>query len=716
METPIVWYYISKLIRVTPEDFMSYARPKTTSTNKVCLSPSSFRECSRVKASYPVTKYHGNIFSRNAKRKCRFGFSLHIKTSSKFMDSNKVLTYVLSIVPRGRSGRYYLQKKNEGYLHKEMIVEFLTSVELPSRLSPFLRFTTSLKGWNTYTVGTHQWSMAILTRSGKIFIDESGHTKIGEFGLTALCYHAAPLLSTVVFTGFNRWMSPELFNFEPDSIPTPTLASDIWALACTIFEIISEKLPYPNYKHDIRVQRAILKGERPGDFSEEVEGSDSPGFWAMLESCWAENPLQRPSMTSIMESYPQSKSTQSSPNQPPKFPELMLGEADGEREETSAEEITERMEEIYTQNEEIKQMQDRADAVMEEFEKSLAIEREAERVHREAIAARKREQRKVQALIDEEMIDEERKKDVQRRIEKQPTSKSVVTPRFGVDLASTGESGTLLRLQQSSNKLDLSSEDANIASTPEASTQDCDPETVAPNSQDARTSLASLVDDDPVLSPSGDPIISPTTLRVHFKEVAVAPPTRQLMPSLLESSGQTDDLVIPPVDAAYNRVGSRSISHCGRLTGMRTSPYPLSPSQGQFHGLYSPSAAILHQGNSGLAVRQNLAPSTCPQPSTSGGGLPPPPRQKPQNQSVRSPPRTTWVATSRLRIGLRSKTSWEQYRESRLGFDDEGTEDEDEDEDGENEDQSNWAWATGQRIHKHMPSFLDLRTRRQSQL
>lgn len=74
---------------------------------------------------------------------------------------------------------------------------------------------------------------------GKLFIDGHGRTKVGEFGLTALCSYVAPLVPSVIFAGLSRWMSPELFGlFDLDGSPLPTVASDIWALACTIVEVI----------------------------------------------------------------------------------------------------------------------------------------------------------------------------------------------------------------------------------------------------------------------------------------------------------------------------------------------------------------------------------------------------------------------------------------------------------------------------------------------
>ncbi|CAE6467981.1 unnamed protein product [Rhizoctonia solani] len=138
--------------------------------------------------------------------------------------------------------------------------------------------------------------------AGKLFVDADGKTKLGEFGLAALCYPLAPLASSITFTGFSRWMSPELLDIDPDNEDpvVPTTSSDIWALGCTIFEIIAEKLPYFEYMHDVKIQRAILKGEHPGRRGA-LEGDDVCGgcLWPILESCWSMDPDERPSAESI---------------------------------------------------------------------------------------------------------------------------------------------------------------------------------------------------------------------------------------------------------------------------------------------------------------------------------------------------------------------------------------------------------------------------------
>lgn len=93
-------------------------------------------------------------------------------------------------------------------------------------------------------------------------------------------------------------MSPELFALDGSALPAA--ASDIWALACTIIEIISERLPYMEYKHDVRIQRAIIKGEPPARRQAGFNGQYDSELWSTIESCWARDPYQRPSIRDIL--------------------------------------------------------------------------------------------------------------------------------------------------------------------------------------------------------------------------------------------------------------------------------------------------------------------------------------------------------------------------------------------------------------------------------
>ncbi|KAL5638034.1 hypothetical protein ACGC1H_002339 [Rhizoctonia solani] len=145
--------------------------------------------------------------------------------------------------------------------------------------------------------------------AGKVFVDDNHQVKIGEFGLTVLCYHIAPQVPSIAFTGFSRWMSPELLDLNPDGDVSveATVDSDIWALACTIYEIVAEELPYSKYSHDIRIQRAILKGEFPGDLASWLskdQGLNLDTDWELLlKSCWSMHASKRPNISDLISSY-----------------------------------------------------------------------------------------------------------------------------------------------------------------------------------------------------------------------------------------------------------------------------------------------------------------------------------------------------------------------------------------------------------------------------
>ncbi|QRW23091.1 Fungal specific transcription factor domain [Rhizoctonia solani] len=136
----------------------------------------------------------------------------------------------------------------------------------------------------------------------KIFVDMHGRAKIGEFGLSNLVEEFGLFVPSISQVSRIRWLSPELLDINAeDHVPIPTVASDVWALGCTIFEIMSGKLPYFKFKHDLRVQQEILSKKLPGRSSNclDTELSDS---WATLAQCWVWMPEQRPTVDALARS------------------------------------------------------------------------------------------------------------------------------------------------------------------------------------------------------------------------------------------------------------------------------------------------------------------------------------------------------------------------------------------------------------------------------
>ncbi|CAE6444352.1 unnamed protein product [Rhizoctonia solani] len=130
-------------------------------------------------------------------------------------------------------------------------------------------------------------------RMAKLFVDSNGTTKIGEFGLADVVEMYSLFTPDISQDDpiLARWSSPELSALEPRPRST---ASDVWAAGCTLFEIISEKLPYCEHDYIFQVYHRILTNEMPGG-SEDLLDLDFSQVWELATSCWEQIPEQRPS-------------------------------------------------------------------------------------------------------------------------------------------------------------------------------------------------------------------------------------------------------------------------------------------------------------------------------------------------------------------------------------------------------------------------------------
>ncbi|KDQ61868.1 hypothetical protein JAAARDRAFT_31347 [Jaapia argillacea MUCL 33604] len=98
-----------------------------------------------------------------------------------------------------------------------------------------------------------------------------------------------------------RWAAPELVVVNEDDDtrpPTPTFESDMWALASTVAQIITGKVPYHlSYPHQVVL--LIISGVPPYDKASFVDAAKAVGvtrsedLWHVLEQCWAMDPTRR---------------------------------------------------------------------------------------------------------------------------------------------------------------------------------------------------------------------------------------------------------------------------------------------------------------------------------------------------------------------------------------------------------------------------------------
>ena len=138
-------------------------------------------------------------------------------------------------------------------------------------------------------------------------------TKIADFGASR---GASSFISKKA--GTHRWVAPELYHNEP-----PTFAVDIYALGITLNELLTRQIPFIEFgDNDMAIMRAVDLNQRPtmdAFPTADLNRTSLQSYSQLIQQCWDQDPLQRPSATLIQERlfsmlHPVSTSSSSSPS------------------------------------------------------------------------------------------------------------------------------------------------------------------------------------------------------------------------------------------------------------------------------------------------------------------------------------------------------------------------------------------------------------------
>ncbi|KAJ7230380.1 kinase-like domain-containing protein [Mycena pura] len=103
--------------------------------------------------------------------------------------------------------------------------------------------------------------------------------------------------------GSLNWSSPELIRpwFHTEESCVKTQASDVWAIGCTVYELLTEEALYASLPPNafLKILGIIDQHITPLAFS--AQPVHIPGILAVLERCWAPHPAERPSMAEVVE-------------------------------------------------------------------------------------------------------------------------------------------------------------------------------------------------------------------------------------------------------------------------------------------------------------------------------------------------------------------------------------------------------------------------------
>jgi serine/threonine protein kinase len=92
--------------------------------------------------------------------------------------------------------------------------------------------------------------------------------------------------------GTTHWMAPEIFGLKPNY----SFASDIYAFAMVVWEIMSRQLPYKDAKDLGQIIFAVNKGDR-----EDIPAEAPTVLKETTAACWAQAPEKRPLAGQVLE-------------------------------------------------------------------------------------------------------------------------------------------------------------------------------------------------------------------------------------------------------------------------------------------------------------------------------------------------------------------------------------------------------------------------------
>mmetsp|Transcript_17887 Transcript_17887/g.46229 ORF Transcript_17887/g.46229 Transcript_17887/m.46229 type:complete len:298 (-) Transcript_17887:93-986(-) len=114
------------------------------------------------------------------------------------------------------------------------------------------------------------------------------HIKLGDFG-----FARAKEREMTQGVGTKHWMAPEVLRTT-----AYTEKADVFSYAMVVFEVICRHVPFESLQ-PVAVAKKIGKGERP-TVEDHVKAEEVPeGLVAVMESCWAQDPLARPTFRDI---------------------------------------------------------------------------------------------------------------------------------------------------------------------------------------------------------------------------------------------------------------------------------------------------------------------------------------------------------------------------------------------------------------------------------
>ncbi|XP_019456126.1 PREDICTED: serine/threonine-protein kinase CTR1 [Lupinus angustifolius] len=126
-------------------------------------------------------------------------------------------------------------------------------------------------------------------KSPNLLVDKNWTVKVCDFGLSR--FKANTFLSSKSFAGTPEWMAPEFLRGERSNEK-----SDVYSFGVILWELVTLQQPWSGLSPAQVVGAVAFQNRRL-----EMPPNISPTLATLMESCWADDPAERPSFTSIVD-------------------------------------------------------------------------------------------------------------------------------------------------------------------------------------------------------------------------------------------------------------------------------------------------------------------------------------------------------------------------------------------------------------------------------
>ncbi|KAL5514114.1 hypothetical protein ACEPAG_2875 [Sanghuangporus baumii] len=141
-------------------------------------------------------------------------------------------------------------------------------------------------------------------RGANILINQKGDLLLADFGLSKVMENVTgvQITHTSGISESYRWSAPELCS-DPYILTT---ASDVFAFAMTVIELMTGEAPYSHIKRNSEVLIKMGGGERPlrPEGTEIIERGLDDKLWNLLIRCWAADLAERPTIHEVITELP----------------------------------------------------------------------------------------------------------------------------------------------------------------------------------------------------------------------------------------------------------------------------------------------------------------------------------------------------------------------------------------------------------------------------